>query len=93
MPAVKLRTQRTWKTAEVGLGNLGQQVSEVELKWDSKRKVFESLGELLDHRLVLGERERMRLNALVLAADGLVVHFCGLLVEDVRKLVGLYWLD
>ena len=54
--------------------------------------MFESLGELLDHRLVLGEGERMRLNALVLAADGLVVHFCGLLVEDVRKL-GLDWLD
>ena len=55
--------------------------------------MFESLGELLDHRLVLGERERMRLNALVLAAVGLVVHFCSLLVEDVRKLVGLHWLD
>jgi hypothetical protein len=34
----------------------------------------------------------MRLNALVLAADGLVVHFCSLLVEDVRKL-GFDWLD
>ena len=55
--------------------------------------MFESLGELLDHRLVLGEGERMRLNALVLAAVGLVVHFCSLLVEDVQKLVGLNWLD